>query len=174
MGSNMILTIGALVLFGTFLSSSNRLMTGNTQIATQNEYNLTALALAQSVIDEAKIKAFDEATVTTSVISPVFLTAPGSLRNDGSAESTPTPDTLASNGFASIRVFDDIDDYNGYTRRVNTPRADGYNISVSVGYASETYPDSAKSTQTYAKKMTVTVTSNYISQPLTLSYNFTY
>ena len=41
--SNIILAIGALVIFGTFLSSSNRLMTGNTQIAEQNEYYISAI-----------------------------------------------------------------------------------------------------------------------------------
>ncbi len=174
MGSNMILTIGALLLFGTFLSSSNRLMTGNTQIATQNEYNMTALALAQSVIDEAKMKSFDENTVSTGVLSPNNLTVPASLKYDGNGEKTPSPDTLSSTGFSSIKLFDDIDDYNNYTRLVNTPRAEGYNISVSVGYASETYPDSSKGSRTYCKKMTVTVTSKYISQPLTLMYAFVY
>jgi len=174
MGSNMILTIGALLLFGTFLSSSNRLMTGNTQIATQNEYNMTALALAQSVIDEAKLKSFDEQTVSQSVISPFLLTSAGSLNHDGVAEATPTPDTLTSSGYSSIKLFDDIDDYNGYTRLVNTPRAEGYHVSVKVVYAGETSPDSTKNSQTYCKNMTVTVTSIFIPQPITLSYAFTY
>ena len=160
MGSNMVLTIGALLLFGTFLTSSNRLMTGNTQIATQNEYNVTALAIAQSVIDEAKLKAFDEQTVTQSVVSPLLLTASASLKYDGITETAPSPDTLSSLGYSSIRLYDDVDDYNGYTRTVNTPRAEGYNVSVVVAYASETSPDSSKSTQTYCKTMKVTVTSS--------------
>jgi hypothetical protein len=149
-------------------------MTGNTQIAAQNEYNLTALALAQSVIDEAKLKAFDEQTVMQTIVSPALLTTPGMLNREGSGEATSTPDTLATSGFSSITKFDDIDDYNGYTRLVNTPRSEGYNISVKVTYAGETSPDSLKSTQTFCKNMTVTVQSKYISQPLTLSYAFTY
>ena len=39
---NIISAIGALVIFGTFLGSSNRLMVGNTQVAEQNEYYISA------------------------------------------------------------------------------------------------------------------------------------
>ena len=58
MGANMILTMGAILLFGVFLNTSNKLMIGNNQNASQNEYYVTALSLVQSVIDEAKTKQF--------------------------------------------------------------------------------------------------------------------
>src|ERR1041385_6512293 len=146
--TNIILTIGAIIIFGTFLKSSNSLMTGNTQIAEQNEYYLTALSLAQSVIGEAKIKAFDQKTITTAVSSPDSLSAV--LGTDGVSESVPNPDTLTSNtpysvttlGFLSNPKFNDIDDYNGYKRIVNTPRTEKYTFTSKVVYASPTYPDS--------------------------------
>ena len=170
----MVLTIGAILLFGTFLSSSNRLMTGNTQIASQNEYNISALAIAQSVIDEAKTKAFDQKTVVSAVAVPTSLTAVDSLGKDGGSEAVPNPDTLTSTGYKSMTKFNDVDDYKGYNRLVNTPRAEGYKISIAVGYATEIYPDSSKNVQTFCKKMTVTVTSSYITQPIALSYAFLY
>ena len=175
-GSNMILVIGALLLFGMFLSSSNKLMIGNTQIASQNEYNIAALSIAQSIIDEAKTKAFDEKTIAGPVVSPspTTLTVTGLFGPDGVGESVPNPDTLKSTGYGSMSKFDDIDDYNKYNRLVNTPRAEGYRVSVTVGYASETNPDSLKGVPTFCKTMTVKVTSAYTSQPLTLSYAFTY
>ena len=43
-------------MFGTFLGSSNRLLMGNTQIASQNEYYIAALSYGQSVIEEARTK----------------------------------------------------------------------------------------------------------------------
>ena len=64
MGANMILTIGAILLFGVFLNTSNQLMIGNNQIASTNEYYISALAIGQSVIDEAKTNSFDEKTLT--------------------------------------------------------------------------------------------------------------
>ena len=173
MGSNIILSLGALVLFGTFLGSSNRLMIGNNQIAAQNEFYVAALSLAQSVLDEAKTKAFDQKTVNVPVSKTDSLTGVSSLGKEA-GETVPTPDTLAGNGYSSIQRFNDIDDYHGYKRLVNTPRAEGYTLSVSVGYASATYPDSAAVVRTFCKKMAVTVNSRYIPQPLIISYAFTY
>jgi hypothetical protein len=190
MGANMMLTIGSIVLFGIFLSSANRLVIGNNQIASQNEYYIAGLALAQSIIDEAKTKAFDEQTVTQAATSRSALTAPGSLGRDGAGEAVPLPDTLTSvspysptnKGYYSALKFDDIDDYNGYSRLANTARAEGYLLSVSVSYASETYPDSAVSAKTYCKTMAVKVTSPFFPKKtdsdapdtLTVSYTFTY
>jgi len=202
MGANIILAVGAIVIFGTFLSSSNNLMTGNTQIAEQNEYYITALSLAQSVIDEAKAKAFDQKTVAIDSVTIMKLTmtpptldsmtAPGSLGKDA-GETVPNPDTLTTAspfstitpGFRSSSTFNDIDDYANYSRRVNTPRAEGYRLRVSIGYANESYPDSAKAVRTFCKTMTVYVTSPFlpsrrnssgtvVQDTVKLSYAFTY
>jgi len=45
MGANMILTIGAILLFGTLLVNSNNIISSNSQIAAQNEYYISALAI---------------------------------------------------------------------------------------------------------------------------------
>jgi hypothetical protein len=97
MGNHMLLTIGALLLFGTFMLTANGLMSDNKISAEQNEYAMTAISLAQSVIDEAKNKAFDEAialnpngTFTTSDMSTTL--------GRESGESVPSPDTLTSDG----------------------------------------------------------------------------
>ena len=180
MGTNVILAIGALVIFGTFLASSNRLMTVNTQIAEQNEYYISAISLAQSIISEAKAKAFDQNTVSGSAPSVDSLSL--TLGPDGVAESVPAIDTLITSspynaqnpGYRSTFKFNDVDDYDGYKRLVNTPRAEGYTISVRVSYASPTYPDSLKATPTFCKKMTVSVKSPYIPDSLSLSYAFVY
>ena len=191
MGGNMMLTIGAIVLFGMFLSSSNKLMIGNSRIASQNEYYITGLSLAQSIIEEAKTKAFDQNTVNadTIVVSRSSLTGSSSL-GPGSGETVPSRDTLSSvtpynatnKGYMSAVRFNDIDDYNRYVRLVNTPRAEGYILNVKVNYATETNPDIPQNTQTYCKKMTVQVTSPYFRNSmynggpdtLTISYAFTY
>lgn len=187
----MILTIGAVLLFGAFLSLSNRLMIGNNQIASQNEYYIAGISLAQSIIDEGKTKAFDQKTVSAGVSSRSSLTSPDSLGRDGvSEQAVPTTDTLTAaspysstnKGFLSSIKFNDIDDYNLYSRIVNTQRAEGYKLKVTVGYTSETSPDSTSGTRTYAKKMIVKVTSPYFPKSsssgsqdtLTLSYVYTY
>jgi hypothetical protein len=177
MGSNVILAIGALVTFSIILSSSNRMMTSNTKIAEQNEYYLSALSLGQSVIDEAKVKYFDENVAAVDqdgdALPIVYADSLSTtLGREGSAEtSVPAPDTLttaspftaASPGYRSQDKFDDIDDYNGYVRVVNTQRAHGFRLSVKVLYASVTKPDSASSLRTFCKVMYVGVTSPYLA-----------
>jgi hypothetical protein len=191
MGANMMLTIGAILLFGMFLSTTNKMMIGNNQIAAQNEYYIAGISLAQSIIDEAKTKAFDEKTIgQDSMVNRPNLTAAASLGRDGGPEVFSLPDLIRTSspysvkypGYSSQVAFDDIDDYNNYRRRVNTPRAEGYQLSCRVNYASETAPDSSKSSRTYCKVMTVKVTSPYFRKhsenggpdTLTLSYSFTY
>jgi hypothetical protein len=191
MGANMMLTIGAILLFGMFLSTTNKLMIGNNQIAAQNEYYIAGISLAQSIIDEAKTKAFDQKTIgLDTMISRANLTAPGSLGKDGGAELLALPDTIRTKnpytakypGYLSTVTYNDVDDYNGYTRVVNTPRAEGYRLFCQVSYASETAPDSVKASRTYCKVITVKVTSPYFRKnrenggpdTLSLSYAFTY
>ncbi len=173
MGVNMLLTIGGIILLSTFVLYASGLMSDNVKISSDNEYVITAIGLGQSLIEEAKLKAYDEATVAGAVTTASQLSAPNILGSD-SGESIQNPDTAMANGSASFAKFDDIDDYNNYIRIVNTPRAENYRISSTINYASETFPDSSKSTQTFCKRMTVTVTSAYFPQPVTLYYSFTY
>jgi hypothetical protein len=179
-GSNTLLALGAIIIFGMFLRSSNQLMSATTQLSEQNEYYLTALSLAQSVISEAKTKAFDQKTVSGGVNVPDSLSA--ALGTDGIAETVPSPDTLSTSspytsttaGYLSLVKFNDIDDYNGYTRTVNTPRAEGYKLSVKINWASPTYPDSTLISKSFCKKMTVTVKSQYMPDSITVTYAFVY
>jgi len=179
--SNVILSIGALVIFGTFLTSSNRLMTANTMLAEQNEYYISAVSLAQSVIDEAKTKAFDERTVGNHVYTMDSLTMVSALGPDVSEGfrntdtlSTVAPYSPAAPGFYSNYVYNDIDDYNYYHRLVNTPRAEGYSVMVTVKYVNEADPDAVLAVQTFCKRMTVSVASPYMPYTVKLSYLFTY
>jgi hypothetical protein len=183
MGSNMMLTIAAVFLFGLFVVAGNNLMSNNSKVAGQSEYSLTALALAQSIIDEAKAKDFDENSTGGHVVtSPSQLTA--SLGPEP-GETIASPDTdNGSTGYTSAQRFDDVDDYNGYSRLVNTQRAKGYLVSVQVQYVSEADPESVSGAPTYCKRMNVSVTCadmsdlNRVSSmddlPIRLSYVFAY
>ena len=173
MGSNFLLTIGALVLLGIFTLAANSLMSENIRLAEENEYYLTALSLAESVIQEAKTKSFDQNTSALPVTSQAQLTNPTFLGPELS-EAFALPDSGSGGLFRSTTAYNDVDDYNDYQRIVWTPRAEGYDISVSVRYASPSWPDSVVNYPTYCKQMTVTVTSPYISQPVILQYAFIY
>lgn len=176
MGVNMLLTIGGILLLSTFVLYANGLMSDNVKVAGDNEYMITAISLAQSLIDEAKSKAFDEKAIAGSITSTDSLTNPESFGRDGAGEFVILPDTVRNDLVTSFARFDDIDDYDGYIRIVNTPRAEGYQVRAAVTYASETSPDSSKSTKTFCKRLTVTVTSPYFppQHAVRLSYAFIY
>lgn len=173
MGNSFLLTIGALLLLGLFTLTANGLIAENERIADENEYYLTSLSIAQSVIDEAKSKSFDQTTVSAPLDSLLTLTLPMSLGPEP-GEFVPVPDSLTPNGYLSQSMFNDVDDYNGYVRVVNTPRAEGYTVNVRIDYASPTWPDSTVTTSSFCKRMTVTVTSPLVSEAISLHYAFIY
>lgn len=173
MGSGFLLTIGALLLLGIFTLTANGLISENERIADENEYYLTSLSIAQSIIEEAKSKSFDQATVSAPLDSLIVLTLPTSLGPEP-GEFVPVPDSLGPDGYMSLKFFNDVDDYNGYLRVVNTPRAEGYIVNVSIAYGSPTWPDSTLATNSFCKRMTVTVTSPLVSEAVALQYAYIY
>lgn len=162
------LALGSLVMFATFLGSSNKVMIGNNQLASQNEYYIAALSYGQSVIEEAKTKAYKEGSF-------LGIDAPG--------EKVNWVDTVSTKGYASEMKFDDVDDYDGYTRRVNSPRAEGYLMMTTVNWADESSPNSGSIIETNYKRMIVKITSPYfpkvmkggveVADTVKLSYVFT-
>jgi Tfp pilus assembly protein PilX len=173
MGNSFLLILGSLLLLTLFSLASNRLIGENERIAEESEFNLTAFSLAQSIIDEAKSKEFDQHTVGAELTTPVTLTAAAQLGPDPGEELSGA-DSTSDAGYASMTRFNDVDDYNGYHRYVSTPRADGYEISVQVAYASTSCPDSLLSTPTFCKHMVVSVSSRYFSNPVTVQFAFMY
>jgi hypothetical protein len=156
MGANIMLALGSLVMFATFLGSSNRVMIGNSQLAAQNEYYIAAVSYGQSVIDEAKTKAYQGYTVVGGTQTPSDLNGV-----ESTGEQVSFIDTLTDLGYASQRKFDDVDDYNGYRRRVDSPRAEGYVVLASVNWVSELNPNTISATPTSYKRMLVRITSPY-------------
>jgi hypothetical protein len=183
MGHNLVLTVCALFLFGTFVLAARDIMATNARIADRSEYSLTAISLAQSIIDEAKTKAFDHRTVNRWLAVPTDSLS-SSLGVDGFSEALSLPDSSSSGAYLSLSRFNDVDDYNQYVRVINTARASGYAMFVEVKYVNEDDPESESYTPTYLKRMNVTVTSPSISQlntlssmdvlPIRLSYFFAY
>ncbi len=173
MGNSFLLILGSILLLTIFSLASNSLIGENERIAEESEFNLTAFSLAQSIIDEAKSKEFDQQTVGAELTTPITLTPVDHLGPDP-GEAMAGADSTSPDGYKSMRQFNDVDDYNGYHRYVNTPRADGYDISVQVSYASPSCPDSLLTTPTFCKHMVVSVASRYFSNPVTVQYAFIY
>jgi len=173
MGMNMIFTIFAFVFLGTLLVFNNNVIVNSLTLASENEVSIIAFGEAQSVIDEAKTKAFDENTI--SVVVPDSTSFSATLGRE--SETFPSPcDTLSSTGYRSSVNFDDVDDYNGYKRLVKASSSVGKpdTVSAVVSYVVVANPDNVASGKTYAKKMTVMVKSPYLNQSYSIAYVFTY
>lgn len=172
MSSNVLLLMGSFILLGFFTLTTNTSLIRNQQLSMESEYIITATGIAQEVIEEAKTKAFDQTTVAAAVTNSGNLTAPGSLGPD-SGENMTLPETQKTGIWLSAERYNDIDDYNKYRRVVSTPKID-YNVSVVVAYVTPTNPDSYPAARTWAKRMTVTVTSTYLTFPVVLDFVFVY
>ncbi len=152
------LTIAALVFLSMISLQFNRTALNTQTAEIENKIYLTAFSLADDMIEEIKVKGFDETTVPFPTNVTTNLT---SLANFG-------PDVGESYG-----NFDDVDDYNGYNKLVSAPHAEDYYVAVAVKYVEEDDPDDDSSVQTFYKKVTVTVSSPYAGNPIKLSFIFT-
>ncbi len=179
MGVNLLFTIFAFVFFGTLLVFDNNLIIANQSLSSENEMSVVAFSAAQSIINEAKAKAFDQrvALSPTDLPDSSFMT-PGDSLGPEVGEVIPLPDTLASSGFGSTTRFNDVDDYNGYRRLVRTSQthADTLYVSVVVQYVTYSNPDVPVGGpgRSYLKRMTATVSTDYIPRSYSFSHIFSY
>ena len=155
MGSQSLLSLGALIILAFLSLQFNSSVLGNSTTEIEDKVYLTAFSLADDLIEEIKEKAFDEKTIDFQAIAVNQLTSADALTHE-SGEGWPN--------------FDDIDDYNGYQKLVDLPHAEGYDISCKVNYADSDGNDIT--TQSYFKKVTITVTSKYMRDPFSISFIF--
>jgi hypothetical protein len=155
----MLMTIGALVLLSTLFLRVNTNYLQNTTTTNNAKFEILAASLASSIIEEASDKAFDNNTVNGPVTDLSQLTLPDSLGPDD-GDQYPN--------------FNDIDDYNGFTKTDSTLPSAIFNLSCSVCYVSNLDPDQVSSTATWTKKITVSVTSASMSDTVKLSTLYSY
>ncbi len=120
-----------------------------------NEAVITATGIGQSVLEEVKTRAFDENTITSAVTGANLLTSAGSLGKDL--------------GELTVNLFDDIDDFNGYSRVVSTSRLGDYTVRTVVNYVDPANPSNVSLVPTYAKNVGVWVTNTYLTDSLYLN-----
>lgn len=157
MGQSM-LAIGAMILLSIVVLRVNNSFLSTNSVMMESKFGVLATSLAQSMVEEASKKAFDEKTSGVALFDVTLLTGPGSLGPEGE----------------SYLNFDDFDDYNGYTRDVTNLPSAIYHISCSVNYISPLSPDIISSNRTWNKKITVTVTSPSSPDTVKLSSIFSY
>ncbi len=152
------LALGALMMFGLISLRFDSSVLQNLEVEVENKVYLTAFSLADDLLEEMKQRAFDNQTVTFQSISTEALTPAQNLGYE-SGEVWPN--------------FNDIDDYNGYSKPVSLPHAENYTVVSYVSYVQEDDQDLVSTTQTYYKKVEIFVNSPYLRHELKLSYIFT-
>jgi hypothetical protein len=156
-----LLAFGAMVVLSLSSLNFNEAVLTNSTTELENKVVLTAFSLADDMIEEMKVRAFDAATVNFPTTNPASLTSPYSL-GKGWWETYPN--------------FNDIDDYDWFydnPQNVSAPHSENYKVQCRVRYVAENNPDQIVYTQTFYKKATVTVSSPYMKKPISLSFIFT-
>ncbi|WP_018128364.1 hypothetical protein [Balneola vulgaris] len=144
--SNVLQVIGAMVLVSLLVQSANRKMNANSMLLVENEFESEIAAISQEIIEESRLLAFDEATVTGFV--PVDIPAGFS---DIGRDLAETADKV---------TFDDFDDLDGWSGIVSTTLSD-FNVSIEVVYIDKTtgIQTNAKTT---LKEIQITITNDLV------------
>lgn len=168
------ITLGMFVLLIMTVISANRILLENAETSTQTDPLAPASTIANNLFAEIMRKPFDQnVTIDTTaatwrqdttgikVSSESGLSAYNGSKWGVRGRVT-LPDTSSTGDYLSRTALKDIDDYHGYSRTVWIVIRPGetltYTVAVSVYYVTWTAPDVLSSTQTYFKKVQVTVT----------------
>ncbi len=140
--------IGAMIIFSLILMTSNSMILRNTQMQVEGELEQETIALAQDIIEEARIKEFDENT--SAPLPPTQI--PGGFTSAGGLGT--------ESGETDRNQYDDFDDYNGHTETVETEHGQ-FEIDTEVFYV-ESSTFTKTTSQTTFKKMVVTITNKFL------------
>lgn len=159
------LTAAFFVLLTVAIMTANKML-----IDTEGtDYSGEAIALgtnyAQILMNEIVKKKFDQKADTTVYQEATSLTAPNLLGQDA-GESFTLPDNAP---FQSAAKYNDIDDYHGYSRTVNSTTITGFSVTAQVYYVTMTNTKTVSSTQTYLKRIDVSVEHSQYLSKMTLS-----
>ena len=156
------LVIVAMAIFSTIQLSVNASIIQSFAVSIDSEASINGLSIGQTMLSEIMKKEFDNATIDNRVYDRAELTPVASFGPD-SGEVITTPDM---GSFASDTTYDDIDDYNRYTRIVPDERLGDFVVVDSIRYVQEANQDLGSSSQTWYKEVIVTVSNDYLSAPV--------
>lgn len=165
--NQMFSVLGALVLLGFVTLSINSMLADKTITMLDAEADLNAVSIAQTMLDEIMTKSFDAVTANGARIFDSTQFTP----NDGLGPSGAEYSHVGNfdQVYASIKWFNDVDDYNHYKRIASTPVLGKFIVTDTVYYVTESNPDVRSNVQTNFKKIIVTVTHANMTYPLRLS-----
>jgi len=164
LGQTMI-TMGMFVLLVMSVISANRMLVDNNESTLKVEAYTASASIANDIMAEAQGKKFDKFADTTGKQQPSDFSSPtsGSSHSEWGPTAAeraavgPMPDSSYTGDYRSITAFDDIDDYDGYSRIVTENNISGFIATVRVFYVEPSSPDTKVNYQTFFKKIEVDV-----------------
>ena len=164
----LLLVVGALALLASLQLGINSSVIRASMTTYDGEATVEAISIGQAMIDEIQTQAYDSITVFQFVSNPANFTPIARLGPDIDSEKVayvPKPDTLP---YKSQLKYNDVDDYNGYSRIVKSPYLGAFTINDTVYYASEADQTTKSNTPTWYKKIVVKVTHPNLLYPVIL------
>ncbi len=149
--------------------SANRMINENTGAQFESEALASSASIANDILLEIMGKRFDGLPDSTRLVKGSCASTEFSpydslfVQNEWGPSATErgalvSPDTLRSDStYRSMTVLNDVDDYDGYQRKVNFGNITGFIVKVKVYYVSSTAPDVFTKTKSFFKKIEVSV-----------------
>ncbi len=165
----MLLVIGAIAILSTLTLAINTSILRAYMISYDSEATIDAISIGQAMIDEINTQAFDSVTTVSQVVLDPSLCTPRSrFGADLDSEKTwnnhnAILDTLP---YKSQIKYNDVDDYYGYGRIVKSPHMGNFVARDTIYYVKESNHDDTTSTQSWYKKIVVTVTHPNLLSPV--------
>lgn len=165
-----LLSIGAIMLLTFLILRFNSIQITSSEAAYNAKFGIVANSLANSLIEEAKDKVFDEVVLDTTIsITSASNFSPQANTNMGKEIGEVYPN------------FDDFDDYNGLfvldTLSLKDPitgKATAFEIRSTVDYVNDLTPNVKSVNRTYHKRLTVAVYSNAMVDTVKISTVFSF
>lgn len=145
----MLITIAAISLIVLTILNFNKSSLNTQENLDYNKEYISTVTAAQSLLDEISGKAYDENIINGASISSAL----------GFSS------TLAPESGEAYPNFDDIDDFNNFSKKDSIMNLGIFNFKVKINYVNDNLENS--SSCTYHKKVTIKVTDNTLKNPFT-------
>jgi len=147
----MLTTIAAMALLSSVILNVNKNSLTTTMNISETKYRILAVSMANTIIEEAMSKSFDENTTDNKLVS-----------------NTSQLSTLkADNGETSRLQFDDFDDFNNYVDSLQTDSTYDFTpmtIKCRVYYVDPYSSLDSVNYKTWYKRIKVSITSPFIGE----------
>ena len=155
----MLLAAGGIMLMAFVFLNVNKGFENADEVLLTSKLNVIATSLAASIIEEASGKSFDERSIGAQLENRNDLSKPHKLGTDEEDQNYPD--------------FDDFDDFNEFFDTTSIVGIN-YRIDCVVDYVDENDPEVVLSDESWLKKITVHVSSPYMTDTVSLSYVYSY